>query len=34
MSLDRTNMAVSAPIIQKQFDFSLFEMSLILTAFS
>lgn len=34
MSLDRTNMTVSAPIIQKTFHFSLFEMSLILTSFT
>ncbi|MGH7911856.1 MAG: MFS transporter [Candidatus Dormibacteraceae bacterium] len=34
MSLDRTNMTVSAPIIQKDFHFSLFEMSLILTSFT
>jgi ACS family glucarate transporter-like MFS transporter len=34
MSLDRTNMAVSAPIIQKTFHFNLVEMSLILTSFS
>ena len=34
MSLDRTNMVVSAPIIQQQFHFSLFEMSLILTSFA
>ncbi len=34
MSLDRTNITVSAPIIQKQFHFSLFSMSLILTSFA
>ncbi len=34
MSLDRTNMVVSAPIIQGQFHFSLVEMSLILTSFA
>src|SRR5450759_3068448 len=34
MSLDRTNIVVSAPIIQQQFHFSLFEMSLILTSFA
>jgi MFS transporter, ACS family, glucarate transporter len=34
MSLDRTNMSVSAPIIQKTFHFNLVEMSLILTSFS
>ena len=34
MSLDRTNIVVSAPIIQKQFHFTLFEMSLILTSFA
>lgn len=34
MSLDRTNMTVSAPIVQKTFHFSLFEMSLILTSFT
>jgi MFS transporter, ACS family, glucarate transporter len=34
MSLDRTNMTISAPIIQKQFHFSLVNMSLILTSFS
>lgn len=34
MSLDRTNMTVSAPIIQKSFHFSLVEMSLILTSFT
>lgn len=34
MSLDRTNIVVSAPIIQRQFHFTLFEMSLILTSFA
>ncbi len=34
MSLDRTNIAVSAPIITKEYGFSLVEMSFILTAFS
>jgi MFS transporter, ACS family, glucarate transporter len=34
MSLDRTAMAVAAPYIQKQYGFSLFEMSLILTSFT
>ncbi|MCL4508682.1 MAG: MFS transporter [Chloroflexi bacterium] len=34
MSLDRTNIVVSAPIIQKQFHFTLFQMSLILTSFA
>ena len=34
MSLDRTNIAVSAPIIAKQFHFSLVQMSLILTSFT
>ncbi len=34
MSLDRTNIAVSAPIIQKQFHFTLVEMGLILSAFT
>lgn len=34
MSLDRTNMTVSAPVIEKTFHFSLFEMSLILTSFT
>jgi ACS family glucarate transporter-like MFS transporter len=33
MSLDRTAMSVAAPIIQKQYGFSLGEMSLILTSF-
>jgi ACS family glucarate transporter-like MFS transporter len=33
MSLDRTNIVVTAPIIQKQFNFSLVQMSLILTSF-
>ena len=34
MSLDRTAMAVAAPIIQKDFGFSLTQMSLILTSFT
>jgi MFS transporter, ACS family, glucarate transporter len=34
MSLDRTNMIVSAPIIQQHFKFSLVDMSLILTSFA
>lgn len=34
MSLDRTNITISAPVIQKQFHFSLVEMSLILTSFA
>ena len=34
MSLDRTNIVVSAPVIQKQFHFTLVEMSLILTSFA
>jgi len=34
MSLDRTNMAVSAPVIQQHFHFSLVDMSLILTSFA
>ncbi len=34
MSLDRTNIAVSAPIIEKTFHFSLIQMSLILTSFA
>ncbi|MCL6453869.1 MAG: MFS transporter [Alicyclobacillus sp.] len=34
MSLDRTNMTVSAPVIQKDFHFSLVSMSLILTSFT
>lgn len=34
MSLDRTNMTVSAPIIQKEFHFTLLQMSVILTSFS
>ena len=34
MSLDRTNIVVSAPVIAKQFHFTLFEMSLILTSFA
>jgi ACS family glucarate transporter-like MFS transporter len=34
MSMDRTNMTVAAPIIQKEFHFSLVEMSLILTSFT
>lgn len=34
MSLDRTNIVVSAPIIQKHFHFSLVSMSLILTSFT
>lgn len=33
MSLDRTNMTVSAPVIQEKFGFSLAEMSIILTSF-
>ncbi|WP_163513113.1 MFS transporter [Fodinicola acaciae] len=33
MSLDRTNMTVSAPVIQEKFGFSLAEMSVILTSF-
>jgi MFS transporter, ACS family, glucarate transporter len=34
MSLDRTNIVVSAPIIQKHFHFSLVSMSLILSSFA
>lgn len=34
MSLDRTNIAVSAPVIEKTFHFTLVEMSLILSAFA
>lgn len=34
MSLDRTNIAVSAPIIEKHFGFSLVQMSLILSSFA
>ena len=34
MSLDRTAMAVASPIIQRQFGFTLVDMSLILTAFT
>jgi MFS transporter, ACS family, glucarate transporter len=34
MSLDRTAMAVAAPIIQKEFGFTLTQMSLILTSFT
>ena len=34
MSLDRTAIAVAAPTIQHEYDFSLFEMSVILTSFS
>jgi ACS family glucarate transporter-like MFS transporter len=34
MALDRTAMVVSAPVIQKEFGFSLNEMSVILTAFT
>ncbi len=34
MSLDRTNIVVSAPVIQKEFHFSLVDMSLILTSFA
>jgi ACS family glucarate transporter-like MFS transporter len=34
MSLDRTNMTVAAPVIQKEFHFSLVSMSLILTSFA
>jgi MFS transporter, ACS family, glucarate transporter len=34
MALDRTAMVVSAPVIQKEFGFSLNEMSIILTAFT
>lgn len=34
MSLDRTAMTVSAPVIQKEFGFNLTEMSIILTAFT
>ncbi len=34
MSLDRTAMAVAAPIIQREFNFSLGEMSVILTSFT
>jgi ACS family glucarate transporter-like MFS transporter len=33
MSLDRTNMTVSAPVIQEKFGFSLAQMSVILTSF-
>ena len=33
MQLDRTTLAVSAPVIQKQFGFSMLEMSLILSSF-
>ncbi len=34
MSLDRTAIVVAAPVIQKEYGFSLVEMSLILTSFS
>ncbi len=34
MSLDRTAMPVAAPTIQHEYGFSLFEMSIILTAFA
>jgi ACS family glucarate transporter-like MFS transporter len=34
MSLDRTNIAITAPIIGKEFHFSLIEIGLILTSFS
>ena len=34
MSLDRTAIAVAAPTIQREFGFTLFEMSVILTSFS
>ncbi len=34
MSLDRTAMVVAAPTIQKEYGFSLVDMSLILTSFS
>jgi ACS family glucarate transporter-like MFS transporter len=34
MSLDRTNIVIAAPIIQRQFHFTLFQVSLILTSFA
>ena len=34
MSLDRTAIVVAAPVIQKEYGFSLVEMSIILTSFS
>ena len=34
MSLDRTAIVVAAPVIQKEYGFSLVDMSLILTSFS
>ncbi len=34
MSLDRTNIVIAAPIIQRRFHFTLFEVSLILTSFA